>query len=433
MNKSILRLALPNIISNITVPLLGAVDIALMGHLGNVDFIGGIALAGTIFNFIYWSFAFLRMGTTGITAQSYGEKDRSEQINTLIRGLSIAILAGFLIILLQKPIELLSFYLFESEQNVENIARQYFYIRIWAAPATISLYALNGWFIGMQNAKIPMIVAICGNLINISLSFIFVYFFDMEAKGVALGTLITQYISCSIFVITVLRKHSDLLISITLNSLIRIDKLKKFMSINSDIFIRTFCIIIVFSFFTAESAGLNKDILAANTILLQFLFIFSYFMDGFAYAAEALVGKFYGAKEKNALNKLVRYLFIWGIGLSLLFTILYILGARNILSIFTNSNETIELAMTYIQWLYLLPILSFASFIFDGIYIGLTAAKLMRNTMIIACFGFFFPCFYLLKNILNNNALWIAMLSFMLARAVFQAIFYKKALNTNSL
>jgi MATE family multidrug resistance protein len=214
-------------------------------------------------------------------------------------------------------------------------------------------------------------------------------------------------------------------------AILNLKKLKSFMSINADIFIRTFCIIIVFSFFTAESASLNKDILAANTILLQFLFIFSYFMDGFAYAAEALVGKYFGAKNINNLKRVVKYLFIWGICLSFLFAILYSLGAEFILSIFTNSENTISLAMNYIAWLCLLPILSFASFIFDGIYIGVTASKLMRNTMLIACFGFFFPSFYLLKSKFDNHALWIAMLLFMLARGIFQYLYYNKAIDNN--
>jgi len=249
VNKKILNIAVPNIVSNITIPLLGLVDLALMGHLGKVDFIGAIALGGTIFNFLYWGFAFLRMGTTGITAQAYGARNLSESILSLSRALTVALAGSILILILQKPIAMLSFWLIESEESVETIAKSYFYIRVWAAPATIGLYALNGWFIGMQNAKTPMLIAIAGNVINISLSAFFVYGLMLDAKGVALGTLIAQYCSLFIALFFILRNYKRLFKYWSAKGMMKVNELKHFFLVNKDIFIRTLCIIFVFTFF----------------------------------------------------------------------------------------------------------------------------------------------------------------------------------------
>ncbi|NOU61435.1 MATE family efflux transporter [Marinifilum caeruleilacunae] len=427
MNRKILNIALPNIVSNITIPLLGLVDLALMGHLGKVDFIGAIALGGTIFNFLYWGFAFLRMGTTGITAQAYGARNLSEAILSLSRALTVALVGSILILILQKPIEMLSFWLIESEESVESIAKSYFYIRVWAAPATIGLYALNGWFIGMQNAKTPMLIAVTGNVINIALSAFFVYGLLLDARGVALGTLIAQYCSLFIALFFVFKNYSRLFKYWSAKGMMKVQELKHFFLVNKDIFIRTLCIIFVFTFFTTESASVNKEILAVNSLLLQFLFIFSYFMDGFAFAAEALVGKFIGANNSKNLSKVIRLLFIWGIGISVIFTIAYGLFGIDILSVLTDAESTIRIARDYLKWIILLPILSFASFLMDGIFIGATASSYMRKTMLAATIFIFIPLYYFLNNSLENHGLWIAMLGFMFTRGLFQAIYYKKA------
>ena len=413
--------------SNITIPLLGIVDLALMGHLGKVDFIGAIALGGTIFNFLYWGFAFLRMGTTGITAQAYGARNLGESILSLSRAVAVALAGSIIILVLQKPIANLSFWLIDSENSVETIAKSYFYIRVWAAPATIGLYAFTGWFIGMQNAKIPMMIAITGNVINISLSAYFVYGLQMDARGVALGTVIAQYCSLVLAIFFVSKYYRRLFKYWSAKGMTKVNELKHFFLVNKDIFIRTLCIIFVFTFFTTESASVNKEILAVNSLLLQFLFIFSYFMDGFAFAAEALVGKFIGANNSKNLARVIRLLFIWGLGISGLFTAAYGFFGINLLSILTDSESTISIAQEYLKWVILLPILSFASFLMDGIFIGATASVYMRKTMMAATLLIFIPLYYSLNGILENHGLWIAMLGFMLARGLFQAIYYKKA------
>ncbi|WP_372751162.1 MATE family efflux transporter [Labilibaculum sp.] len=428
MNKRILKIALPNIVSNITIPLLGIVDLALMGHLGKVDFIGAIALGGIIFNFLYWGFVFLRMGTSGITAQAYGARNFSESILSLSRALLVALIGSSLILILQNPIAKLSFYFINSEESVETIAKSYYYIRVWAAPATIGLYALTGWFIGMQNSKIPMLIAIASNIVNICLSAFFVYGMHLDARGVALGTVIAQYFGLLLALFFIYRYYRRLFHHWSLEGMMKIKELKNFISINKDIFIRTLCIIFVFTFFTTESANTNKIILAVNSLLLQFLFIFSYFMDGFAFAAEALVGKFIGARNKKGLRTVIRLLFIWGIAISLIFTFFYGTSANWILSALTNNESTILEAQAYIKWIVLLPILSFASYLMDGIFIGATASAYMRKTMMAATLLVFIPCYYFLEDLYQNHGLWIAMLGFMLARGVFQSIYYKKAI-----
>lgn len=431
MNKQILNIALPNIISNITIPLLGLVDLALMGHLNSVDFIGAIALGGTIFNFLYWGFSFLRMGTTGITAQNYGARNLQETILSLSRALLVAGIGSGIILVLQYPIATLSFWLINGDAKVETLAKSYFYIRIWAAPATIGLYALMGWFIGMQNAKIPMTIAITGNLINIVLSYIFVYHFHLNERGVALGTVLAQYSSLLLAFFFVFKYYRKLFAYWSRQGMLKVEKLKLFFKVNKDIFLRTLCLIFVFTFFTTESASYNKDILAINTLLLQFFFIFSYFIDGFAYAAEALVGRYIGANNLPQLQKVIRLLFVWGAVIAVVFTMFYGVFGVDILKILTNSVATIQQSKDYLIWIMFIPLVSFTSFLMDGIFVGATASKYMRKTMMAATFLVFFPLYYLLQIYFGNHALWLAMLSFLLARGLFQAVVYKNALKVS--
>lgn len=406
---------------------------ALMGHLGKLDFIGAIALSGMIFNLLYWSFSFLKMGTSGLTAQAYGARNLEETILNLSRALYVALIGSLLIIVFQKPIEIISFYFINADDSVEQIAKSYFYIRIWAAPASISLFAISGWFIGMQNAKTPMIIAIVGNLLNMALSSLFVYHFNMEEKGVALGTLISQYLSLALALIFIKKYYSKLFKYWTYKSMVKIKALKQFFSLNRDIFIRTLCIIFVFTFFTSQSANSNKSILAMNSLLLQFVFIFSYFIDGFAHAAEALVGRYIGSGERDKLLSLIKTLFIWALALSICFSLSYKLGYISILKALTSESSIIELSREYIWWLILMPIASFASYIFDGIYIGATASKNMRNTMLMATIIVFIPTYYIFKQELGNHALWLAMFSFMLSRGIFQFFFLKSSLGLKKL
>lgn len=415
LNKKILNLAIPNIITNITVPLLGMVDLAIVGHIGDEKHIGAIALGTMIFNLIYWNFGFLRMGTSGFTAQAYGANDTKEALRILVRGCAIAIAIAFFLILLQSPIGWLSGKLIKGTEETINLALSYFYIRIWAAPATLGLYVLKGWFIGMQNAKYPMITAITLNIVNIVFSLIFAVHLKMGIRGVAIGTVLAQYSGLIIAIILWFKKYGELKKDIDLKSSLNLKAMKAFFKVNGDIFFRTLCLVAVFTFIPAISASMGDRILAVNTLLMQLFTLFSYIMDGFAYAGEALVGKYVGAKDNTSLQKSIRLLLRWGFIITAAFTIIYLFWGRNILSLLTNNKDIIDSAMEYIVWSLLVPICGFAAFLFDGIYIGATASKTMRNTMYIAT-TIFFGLYFLLINPLGNNGLWIAFLFYLAFR-----------------
>ncbi len=428
MNRSILKLAVPNIISNITVPLLGLVDLALMGHLNSEVYIGAIALGGVIFNFIYWSFGFLRMSTSGFTAQAYGEKNQNESISILIRALIVTGIISFFILLFQAPIAWASFKVIGGSTEVETLANEYFRIRVWAAPAALSLFVFSGWFLGMQNARYPMIIAIAVNAVNIILSMFFVFVLKMNSNGVALGTAISQYAGLGIAVVLLFRKYKSLLPKVTKAAIIDLKFMSSFFKVNSDIFIRTLCIILVFTFFTSKSASQNDTILAVNSILLQFLMFFSFFIDGFAFAGEALVGKFIGARQTANLKQVVRLLLYWGAGLAAVFTLLYLGGVNPILKLLTTQQNVIDAAQPFLFWIFLVPVASIGSFIWDGIYIGATISKPMRNSLIISTFLVFAPIYYFLNPVWQNHALWMGMLLFMFSRGLILALLYKRTI-----
>ncbi len=432
MNKSILRLAIPNIISNITVPLVGMADLAILGHLdGSPEgYIGAIALGGMIFNFIYAIFSFLRMGTTGFTAQAFGAGDKKELGLIFGRAMLVAISGGLFLILIQNPIDWFTFNVISSSDAVEAMASEYFYIRIWAAPATLGLLALNGWFLGMQNARAPMFLAILINLLNVGANYIFVYGLGMKADGVAWGTLIAQYVGLIAAIVILIRYYGSILKQISRRAMLQMNDLRRFFTVNRDIMIRTVLLILALSLFTSSSAKMGDDTLAVNTLLLQFFFLFSYFLDGFAYAAESLAGKFYGAKDLPSLRRFTKYIFVWGGMISLPVGLAYLLGGRYILYILTDNADVISNSLPYLPWLALVPLVSFVAFIWDGIYTGCTATAAMRNTMIIATLLVFIPLNYLLLGPMGNHGLWLALMLFMATRSIFMTIYAPKSIYT---
>jgi len=426
LNRKILNLAIPNIISNLSVPLLGAVDTALVGHLEEAYYLGAIAVGSMIFNFIFWGFGFLRMGTTGLTAQAFGEKNKSDSVMTLARALTVAGIFGILIVLLQAWIADLSFWLVEASPEVERYTRIYFEIRIFTAPATLCLYAINGWFLGMQNARYPMIVTIFLNALNIGLDVFFVYSMGMTVDGVATGTLIARYAGLILAIILLVYKYHDWLSGYVHDLLLEIEAIKKFFSVNRDIFIRTLCLIFTFSFFTAKSAEFGNVVLAANSILLQLWMIVSYGIDGFAYAAESLIGRYTGSNQQKRVNLAVKYCFIWGTGIGVMASAVYAIFDVQIMQIFTNQQDVIDTAMVYFLWTIAGPTVSSFSYIWDGIFIGATATGPMRDSMIIATLVIFLPAYAIGVHYLGNHALWLAMTLFMLARGATLTFFAPK-------
>ena len=443
MNKRIIGLALPNIITNITVPLLGMVDMAIVGRL-STDHIGAIAIGTQIFNLIYWNFGFLRMGTSGFTAQAYGARDYDEALRILVRAISIAVAVAVALILLQRPVSRLSLLIFQSSPHVLQLAMTYFFVRIWAAPATLGLYAVKGWFIGMQNSRLPMWIAIFLNCVNIVCSLVFVVVFGWDLRGVALGTVVAQYSGLAVglfFLRRELRRFRHrTAYGHNLNGLLRDslhwNEMKRFFKVNGDIFLRTVCLATVFTFITAASGRISPQILAVDALLMQFFTLFSYIMDGFAYAGESLVGRYIGARDSRALHRCIRLLLMWGLVLTVVFTALYALGGEWFLSVFSDNPEVIGGAAPYLFWTLVIPVCGFAAFLFDGIFVGTTASRTMRNSMFIASAMFFFT-YYGLKQMLVagggltqqiwNNTLWTACMVYLALRGILQALYLNKS------
>jgi multidrug resistance protein, MATE family len=426
INRKILRLSVPNILSNIVIPLAGMVDVAIMGHLNSSLYIGAIALGAMIFNFIYWGFGFLRMSTTGFTAQAYGSASREGMVRILGQASLMALSAAGLLLLLQKPIGMLAFELIRGSTEVEQQAMRYFFVRIWAAPATLMLYVLYGWFIGMQNSIIPAIIAIVVSIVNAVGSYLLVFSFGMKADGVALGTVIAQYTGLLLALLFFLVRYRNMLPFPPVRQLIRHEALASLMRVNRDIFIRTLALIAVMTFFTSRSAHYGTDLLAANTLLFQFFIFFSYFIDGFAYAGEALTGRFIGMKNPVQLRVMLRKLFGWGALLSLVFTLVYLLPGKHLPALLTNHEATILATKPYLFWTILIPVLSFAAFLWDGVYIGATAGAPMRNVMVVAAAVIFFPAYFLLDPLMGNHALWLALILFLAARSLGMTILARR-------
>lgn len=398
----------------------------LMGHLDSAAYLGGVGLGAVIFSVIYSSFGFLRMGTTGFTAQSLGSQNKTEIIYSLYRSLGIGFAIALLILVLQIPIEILSFKLLDGSNEVKELAREYFYIRIWAAPATLSIFSLKGWFIGMQNTKIPMIAAILINVLNIVFNIIFVLWFDMDIDGVAWGTVLAQYGGLLFIIIVLKRNYSQYFVSIQSKIFFEIDKLKRFFKVNSDLFIRSLVLILTLSFFTSQSAKLGDDVLAINTMIIQYFYIFSYFIDGIAYAGEALVGKYYGAKNSIGLKSVINHLLLWGGILCLPFFIFYSSVTSFLFGIVTDNSDLLQKAEPYHIWMAIIPLTTFVAFIWDGIYAGAIASRALRNTILISSFMVFLPCWYFLTPIYGNHGLWIAFQLFMLCRGITMTFLAKK-------
>lgn len=435
-NRKILQLALPNIITNITVPLLGMVDTAIVGHLSETH-IGAIAIGTQIFNLIYWNFGFLRMGTSGFTAQAYGARRLDEAVRVFIRAISIALAISLLLIVLQYPLAMLSQWIFNGSPTVMAMALSYFYIRIWAAPATLGLYAIKGWFIGMQNSRLPMWIAIFINIVNIVCSLLFVVVLHWDIKGVALGTVIAQYSGLLVGLYFVTFRYGKLfrrhLSTSFVRQTLKWNEMRRFFRVNGDIFLRTICLAAVFTFITSESGRISDQILAVDALLLQFFTLFSYIMDGFAYAGESLVGRYIGARNRQALVTTVRHLIGWGLALTLLFTALYAAFGEQILRIFSDKENVILATKPYMFWILVIPVCGFSAFLFDGIFIGATASRTMRNTMFVATAAFFAVYYCLLaltttgNEYATNNCLWIAFMVYLSARGLGQAAMLRRA------
>ena len=428
INREVVRLAVPSILANITVPLVGLVDTAVSGHLGDASLIGGIAIGTMLFDLLYWNMGFLRVGTGGITAQAYGRSDRKAAIGTFSQGIATALAVSLLLLVLQWGFVELMLRLVPCSPEVGQVARQYFYIRIWAAPATLSLFVFKGWFIGMQNTVFPMITDLWVNLANMLASWLLSFYTPLGIKGIAYGTLIAQWTGLLLAFLLMSSRYRDLLQSTTILHSMKWKYFKRFFSVNSQLFVRSLMMLVVYEGFTILAARFGDVELAVSSVLMHLFMLFSYFVDGFAYAGEAMTGRFIGERNAPALRQTVKYVFLWGAVIGLLFTLLYAVFPRTVIGLLTDNAKVITASEPYIPWLLLMPLLSCAAFIWDGIYIGATAARQLMLCMIWAA-ALFLATFFLCEPHFGPQALYIAYFTNQAVRSLYLTFSWKKIRN----
>jgi MATE family multidrug resistance protein len=426
LNRDIMAIALPAIISNITTPLLGLIDTSIVGHIGSAAYIGAIAIGSAIFNMIYWLLGFLRMGSSGLTAQAYGAND-SRRISLIIaRAIIIALSTSAVIILASSPIAHIMLRFMGADTTTTLLARKYFSICIFGAPAVLSTFAVSGWFLGLQDSKTPMIIALITNISNIIISLVLVVVFDLKLVGVALGTVLSQWIAFGYAAYHILSHGMIDFKQISRRALFNKAELTKLFRLNSDIFLRTLCLVMVTLWFTHAGASQEVNTLAANTILMQLFMLFSYFIDGFAYAGEAIAGKYYGRNELNSLNRLVNMLLKIGGIMSLCFSAIYLIGGDIIMHILTNNTDVIATAHDFLPWAACTPLLGFMAFTYDGIFIGLTWTRRMLYTMLASMLAFF-TSYFALYSTFGNHALWLSFCLYITSRSLIQHLIYHRA------
>ena len=421
MNRSVLKLAVPSIFANITVPLVGMVDLAIAGRLGDASVIGAVAIATMLFDLLYWNMAFLRLGTGGLIAQAFGRGDNKEISRVFVQGISTAAILALFVLAIQYLFVKAAFLFIECTPQVQNLATEYFFIRIWAAPATISLYVFKGFFIGMQNTVIPMAVELTINVTNILASVYFALYTPMGFAGIAAGTVVAQYSGMALSIVFLFSRYRYLFADVKILACIKLGEMKSFFVLNADLLVRSLCFLFVYVGFTSLSAKYGDVALAVCSIMMKLMMLFSYFVDGFAYAAEALTGRFIGAKDATSLHRAVKIIFVWSGIIGVVSTFVYLIAADDMILLMTKDTNVIEASGEYIGWMLVMPIISCLAFTWDGVYIGATASKAIRNSMLWAVVGFF-AVYYALSHSLGLHALWGAYIIHLLARSAYLTI-----------
>ncbi len=432
-NKAILRLALPSILANITIPLVGIVDTAIVGHLSDAAAIGGIAIGTMLFDLLYWNFGFLRVGTSGLTAQAYGRGDEAECRKILLRSLSIAMIAAVVILAIQWLFVTAVLAVVPCSAEVASVAREYFFVRIWAAPATLSLFTFKGWFIGMQDTKSPMAVDILVNVVNMAASYYLAVKTPLGVVGVAYGTLVAQYSGLILAVAILLARYIGISVFRNIDrwkEALRGAELRRMLSLNSNLFIRSLCFMVVYVGYTSLASLYGDTELAVSSIMMKLFMFFSFFVDGFAYAGEALVGKAFGeskveSQKSKDINRTVRALFNWALGVGLLFTVLYAFRGDEAFALMTSDTTVLMAAEKYKIWLIGMPLISTLAFMWDGVYIGATAGVQIRNSMIWAAVGFIVG-YVATFSFVGPQALYIGYFAHLIARAFYLTIQWNK-------
>ncbi len=422
-NRDVWRIAAPMIVSNVSVPLLGMVDTGVTGHLENAAYLGAVAVGGAVFSFLYTGVNFLRMGTTGIAAQAFGARDDETLRNSLGQALVVALVIAASLLLLRGPLAALGIGLVGPEASVAPFAREYIGIRIWSAPATLATYAVMGWFLGLQNARVPLYIVLVTNGTNIALDFLFVLGLGMKVEGVAAASVIAEYTGLAVGLFFVRRElvihggHWDIARLTTLR------EYAAFFAINAHLFVRTMALVFTLAFVTAQGARLGTLVLAANAILMNLQHLLSFALDGLAHAAEALAGRAVGEKSRAALERTVSLTLRWSLGVAAAFSLLYALAGPLFIRVLTDLPEVRETTSAFLPWLVLSPLVSVWSYLYDGVFVGATRAREMRDIMLLSTFLVFLPAWYLLTP-LGNHGLWLAFMLFMASRGIGMHVVY---------
>ncbi len=424
-DRDVWRIAAPMILSNVSVPLLGMVDTGVTGHLESPAYLGAVAIGATVFGFLYMGMNFLRMGTTGITAQRFGANDNDGLRVSLGQALIVSLLIAVTLLALQLPIGRLAMSLIGAEPDVEAFALQYFSIRIWSAPGTLANYVLIGWFLGLQNARAPLLIFLTINITNIVLDLWFVLSLGMKVDGVALASVIAEYTGLAValvFAAKALRARSG---HWPFARLFNVRAYAAFFAVNAHLFIRTMALMFTFAFITAQGARLGGLVLAANAILINVQHLTAFALDGFAHAAEALVGKAVGEKRRDALERSVQLALKWSLIFAVGFCLLYIILGPLLIRVLTNLPDVRSTTMRYLPWLIVSPLVSVWAFLYDGVYVGATRSREMRDIMLISAFAVFMPAWYLLQDF-GNHGLWLAFTLFMASRGIGMHVWYHR-------
>jgi MATE family multidrug resistance protein len=424
-NRDIWRIAAPMIVSNISVPLLGMVDTGVTGHLEDAAYLGAVAIGATIFGFLYAGFNFLRMGTTGITAQRFGANDADGLKIALGQALVVAFGIAAVLVLMQVPLAELAIRLLGPEPAIATFASEYFYVRIWSAPATLANYALIGWFIGMQNARVPLYIVLAINVTNIVLDLVFVLLLGMTVKGVAAASVIAEFSGLAVaglFALSFLKKHSG---HVSISQLTTFREYQAFFAVNAHLLVRTLALMFTFAFVTAAGARLGGIVLAANAVLMNLMSLMSFALDGFAHAAEALVGKAVGANDRAALKRAVSLALRWSLYVAVLFCVFFLVAGKPLVRLLTDLPDVLAASFVYLPWLTVLPLIAVWSYLYDGVFVGATRAREMRDIMLISSFLVFVPAWYVFRP-LGNHGLWLALTLFLASRGIGMHIYYRK-------
>ena len=428
-HRQVWAMAWPIILANVTVPLLGAVDTAVVGHLPEPYYIGAVAIGAMLFNYIYHLFNCLRMGTTGPTAQARGAGDHAEVRAMIGRALLLAGVIGGVIVALQLPIIAFAFWVIDASAQVEHFAREYFLIRVWSMPAVLGSYAIIGWFYGLRNVRTPLVIQVFVNCLNIVLAVVFVFGLGWGVPGVATASLIAEYAGLFLGLYGVWRTLRELPHDGRRARLLDPLQIKRIVAINGDIVLRTICVVSVLGFFMAKSAELGDVQLAANQVLHHFLLFTSFALDGVAHAAEAILGESVGRRDRTAFMHDRRVVFLWSGMVGLVNIAIYTVAGHAIIALMTSIPEVREAAASYLWWPVLMPLASVWAYTYDGVYLAATRTRIMRNTMI-ASFALFLTLIYTLLPLLGNSGLWIAVGGFMVGRGVLLHLFFPRVLRT---